>query len=130
MELTGTQGCSEEESSVIQSVLETLAAECYVLGLRENSRLGGALVLRFDIDPAGWIATYELVTDALLSAGGDGVPRGDGPPGAPPGASDERWASGSRDGRVSRCAERLTGQQVPLSSAAEVGQAGSGDEAK
>lgn len=69
MELTGTQGCSEEESSVIQSVLETLAAECYVLGLRENSRLGGALVLRFDIDPAGWIATYELVTDALLSAG-------------------------------------------------------------
>ena len=69
MELTGTQGCSEEESSVIQSVLETLAAECYVTGLRENSRLGGALVVRFDIDPAGWIATYELTTDVLQSRG-------------------------------------------------------------
>lgn len=65
IELTGTLGCSEDEAAVVQSVVETLATQCYVGGLARNSQLSGAVVLAFDIDAAGWIATYELATDAV-----------------------------------------------------------------
>ena len=50
---------------MLQMRIETVLADCYVAGLRDNGRLGGALVLGFGLGSDGRVASPEVLIDVL-----------------------------------------------------------------
>ncbi len=65
LDVEGPVGCSATEATVLQMRIETVLADCYVAGLRDNGRLGGALVLGFGLGSDGRVASPEVLIDVL-----------------------------------------------------------------